>query len=191
MSVLPNLNSIKVGLKIIYNEEPYLVVEANFVRMQQRKPVMQTKMKNLMTGRMLEYNFKPGDKVETADLGRKKVSFLYADETGSHFMENETYEQITLDASLTENKVGYLREGSEVQILYFNDEPIDIELPIKMDFTVTSAPPGVKGDTAQGKVTKPVEIETGATINAPLFINEGDKIRVNTETGEYVERVTE
>ncbi|MBU1163987.1 elongation factor P [Patescibacteria group bacterium] len=189
--MISTLNDIKAGLNIIHEGQPYTVMVANFVRMQQRKPVMQTKLKNLIDGKVLEITFKPGDKVEQADLSRSKVNFLYTDEQGSHFMDNESYEQFTLDKDIVEKKAKFLKEGAEVTVLNFNNKPVNIDLPIKMEFKVTSAPPGVKGNTAQGKVTKEVETETGMLLQAPLFIKENDIIKVNTDTGEYVERVSE
>lgn len=189
MATLGSLNDIKQGLTIIYNGEPYKVQIAKFVRMQQRKPVMQTKLKNLINGKVLEYNFKPGEKIETADMSRKKVNFLYKAGDEYTFMDNVTYEQFSFTAEKLGDQVNFLKDGCEVLLILFNDQPINIELPPKMEFKVTSTPEGVKGDTAQGRVTKPATIETGATVAVPLFVKEGDTIRVNTETGEYVERV--
>jgi len=188
--MLSTLNDIKAGLNIIHGNEPYTVLVANFVRMQQRKPVMQTKLRNLISGKVLEITFKPGDRVEEADLSRSKANFLYTDDSGSHFMNNETYEQFTLDKKMLDQKSKFLKEGTDVTILNFNNNPVNIELPIKIDLKVTSAPPGVRGDTAQGRATKEVETETGYNVQAPLFIKTDDVIKINTETGEYVERVS-
>ena len=187
--VLPNLNSIKVGLVILYEGEPYIVQTAHFVRMQQRKPVMQTKMKHLVTGQTLEYSFKPGDKVETAELDRSKASYLYADDAGVNFMDSASYEQFALDIAVLAGQQRFLKEGSDVVVLRFNGKPIAIELPPKMEYRITSAAPGRTGDSAQGKVMKDAILENGMTIRVPLFVQEGDVIRVNTETGDYVERV--
>lgn len=189
MAVLGSLNDIKQGLTINYNGEPYLVLQARFVRMQQRKPVMQTKLRNLINGKVLEYSFKPGEKVETADVSRKKVNFLYAAGQEYSFMDNDSYEQFSFNKDKLGDQAQYLKDGCEVTLVSFNDKPINIELPVKMEFKVTSTPAGVKGDTAQGKVTKEAEIETGAIVLVPLFINEGDTIKVNTENGQYVERI--
>lgn len=188
MSVLPNLNSIKIGLRIIWNGEPYSVVTANFVRMQQRKPVMQTKLKNLITGKVLEYNFHPGDRVEEAELERAKASFLYKTDTEACFMDSVSYEQFSLELSTVADKVKYLKEGDVVEVLRFEDKPISLDIAKKVSLKVVSAPPGVKGDTASGNVTKEVELENGLTVRAPLFIKEGEMIIINTETGDYVER---
>ncbi|MFH1225749.1 MAG: elongation factor P [bacterium] len=183
------LNDIKKGLVIAINDEPYLVLEARFLRMQQRKPVMQTKMKNLITGKVLENNFKPGDRIAEADIAKKKVNYLYKDIRGYYFMDNESYEQFAVTAEIIGGQSQFLKEGLTVDAVYFNSQPISIQLPPKVELKVTSAPPGSRGDTAQGKATKPIILETGVTINAPLFIKESDIIRINTETGEYVERV--
>ncbi len=187
MSVLPSLNSIRVGLTVLVNGEPYQVLTANFVRMQQRKPVMQTKLRNLINAKVMEISFKPGDKVEEADMEKRKADYLYQDPSGAYFMDNISYEQFTLSPELLGDKLLMLKEGSTVEILNFNGSPITIALPPKIDLKVVSAPPGVKGDTA-GNVTKPVTLETGLVVNAPLFIKEGESIRINTETGDYVER---
>jgi len=189
--MISTLNDIRAGLNIIHGGQPYIVMVANFVRMQQRKPVMQTKLKNLIDGKVLEITFKPGDRVEEANLSRTKVNFLYTDDSGSHFMDNSTYEQFTLGKDVVGKKTKFLKEGTEVTVLNFDNKPVNIDLPIKMDFKITSAPPGVKGNTAQGKVTKEVEVETGYRVQAPLFIKDGDIIKINTDTGEYVERVSD
>jgi len=189
MAILGSLNDIKQGQTIIYNGEPYKVMIAKFVRMQQRKPVMQTKLKNLINGKVLEYNFKPGEKVETGSLGYKKVNFLYAAGPEYVFMDNENYEQVSFTKEQLGEQINFLKEGPEIKLVIFNDQAINIELPAKMDFKVTSAPEGIKGDTAQGRVTKTAEIETGFEVAVPLFVKIGDVIKVNTETGDYVERV--
>ncbi len=190
MTILGALNDIKQGLTIIYNGEPHKVVLAKFVRMQQRKPVMQTKLKNLITGKVVEYSFKPGDRVETGDLGRKKISYLYAAGDEYVFMDGETYEQISLRKEKLGEQVNFLKEGCVVDLISFNNENINIELPAKMELKITSAPEAVKGDSAQGKVTKMAETETGYKVAVPMFIKEGETIRINTDTGEYVERVS-
>lgn len=188
MSTLDSLNSIHVGSHILYNDEPYQVMTANFVRMQQRKPVMQTKMKNLITGKVVEYSFKPGDRLEEPDLEKRKADFLYKDPSGIYFMDTVTFDQFSIGADVLGEKTMLLKEGTQVDVAYFNGNPITVQLPPKIDLKVTSAPPAIKGDTA-GNVTKQVELETGLSIATPLFIKEGDVIRINTETVSYVERV--
>ncbi len=131
------------------------------------------------------------DKIEEATITRKKAQFLYADNDSANMMDNESYEQVALPLEVVGDKVTYLKEGENIDILYFNDNPITISIPVKVELKVTSAPPGVKGDSAQGRVQKSIELENGVSIQAPLFIKEGDSIRINTDTGEYVERVSE
>lgn len=189
MSLLSTLNDIKQGLAIVYDGEPYFVVQANFVRMQQRKPVMQTKLRNLINGKVLEITFKPGDRVETAEIGKIDATFLYATDQEVYFMDSANFEQISLERAAVASSLPYLREGTPVQLATFNGKPVGLTLPPKMDFKVTAAADAVKGDSAQGRVTKKVTIETGAEVGVPLFIKEGDTIRVNTQTGDYVERV--
>lgn len=188
MAVLPSLNSIRVGVNILVQGEPYQVLTANFVRMQQRKPVMQTKLRNLRNGKVLEITFKPGDSVEEADLQKRKSSYLYRDANGVYFMDSETYDQVQIDLTALQDRVLLLQEGMAVDIVFFNDAPLSVSLPPKIDLKVTSAPPPIRGDSASN-VTKNVTLETGLTLQVPLFIKEGDKIRINTDSLEYVERV--
>ncbi|HUT22573.1 MAG TPA: elongation factor P [Candidatus Bipolaricaulota bacterium] len=188
MSSIDSLHGIKVGTTIDYEGEPYVVVSANFMRCQQRKPVMQTKMKNLINGKVIEYSFKPGDKIESANLDRVTANYLYTEGNECYFMDNESFEQFSLEASALGNMTSFLIEGRDVDLLKFNGKPVSVELPKKVELKVTEAAPGIKGDSSQG-ATKQITLETGAQMQAPLFIKEGDIIRVNTETGEYVERV--
>lgn len=157
------------------------------MRTAQRKPVMQAKLRNVITGKVMEYSFKFGEKVEEADVAKEKANFLYADDSGTHFMNNETFETIDMPKEVTAEQEKFLKEGTEVQILRFNGQPVSIELPIKIDLKVTESPPNVTGNSG-GNVTKPVTLETGLVVNAPMFIKEGDSVRVDTRTGEYVER---
>lgn len=186
MSTL-EFSELKKGAILVWNSEPHEIMWSNFMRMQQRKPVMQVKMRNLITGKVVEYSFKSGERVEGADIEMKKTQYLYADDEGAHFMDQESYETIILPKEISEDKVGYLKEGEEAVLKIFAGRPISIELPIKIDLKVVSTPPGIKGDTATGG-TKPATLETGITVNVPLFIKEGDKVRINTETGQYAER---
>jgi elongation factor P len=187
MATLSSLNEIKKGANINWAGEPYVVMEANFVRMQQRKPVMQCKLKHILTGKILEYSFKPGDKVEEADLSRNKANYMYKDENYAYFMDNKSFEQFQLPLATIGNRIKFLRDGTDVDVLYYESNPVSIDMPIKMNFKVTSAPPGTKGDSASN-VTKQITLETGAVINAPLFVKEGETITVNTDTEEYVSR---
>lgn len=181
-------SDLKKGAVITFNNQPHEILWSQFMRMQQRKPVMQVKMRNLITDKVVEYSFKSGERVEAADISKQKAQFLYADQEGAHFMTADTYETIAIAKEISGGKIDYLKEGEQVTLLNFEDKPMGIELPIKVALKVTSTPPGIKGDTATGG-TKPATLETGFVVNVPLFIKEGETIRINTETGEYVERV--
>ena len=184
---MSELTDIKKGLLIKYNGDPYVVMEAKFLRMQQRKPVMQTKLKNIKPGKVVEYSFKQGERAEPADITRRKANYLYQEKNRFCFMEQENYEQYEIEKELVGEAAKFLKESQELDLIFYEDNIIGVQLPPKVVLKVISAPPGIKGDTVSGS-GKPVTLETGAIINAPLFINEGDSVRGNTETGEYVER---
>lgn len=188
--MLGALNDIKVGLIINYEGEPFIVMTANFMRKSQGKPVMQTKMKSMLTDKTLEVSFKPGDKIEEADVKRRPAQFLYTDTNDIHLMNEETFEQFSLPLKGLEEKVVFLKEGENVDVIYFDEKPLTLQLPIKVTLKVTETPEGAKGDSAQGRVTKVATMENGLKVNVPLFINEGDMVKVNTDTGDYVERVS-
>ncbi len=183
-----DLNDVKLGAIVLMNNEPMQVIWSNRMRTAQRKPVMQAKLKNVITGKVLEYSFKFGEKVIEADVTRENANFLYADEDGTHFMNNSTFETVDLPKDATAEQEPFLIEGTKVQVLRFNGKPVSIELPIKVDLKVVEAPPSVTGNSG-GSITKPVKVETGLMVNAPMFIKDGEVIRIDTRTGEYVERV--
>ncbi len=190
MAVLDFSDLKSTGQIIKYNNEPYQIIWSNFMRTAQRKPVIQAKLRNLMTGKVMEYSFKYGEKIEEADVVKKKCQYLYTDEEGSHFMNPESFETIVVPIALIEDQVKFLKEGSDTTIMFFEDRPIALDLPIKIDLKVIETSPGVKGDTATGG-SKPATLETGHVVNVPLFIKEGDIVRVNTESGIYVERASQ
>lgn len=183
-----DFSELKKGTIITWNSQPHEIMWSQFVRMQQRKPVMQVKMRNLATGKVVEYSFKSGERIEGADMIKHKAQYLYHDQEGAHFMDQDTFETITIPRELSEDRIWYLKEGAEVSLLFFAEKPISIDLPIKVALKVTSTPPGIRGDTATGG-SKPATMETGLVVNVPLFIKEGEMVRINTETGQYVERV--
>lgn len=182
-----DISDIKLGAIVLMNGQPCQVIWSNRMRTAQRKPVMQTKLKNVITGKVIEYSFKFGEKVEEADVSRERANFLYADKDGTHFMNQETFETVDMPKDVTEEQEKFLKEGLEVQILRFNNKPVSIELPIKIELKVTEAPPAITGNSG-GSVTKPVTLESGLVVQTPMFIKEGDIIRIDTRTDEYVER---
>ena len=190
-------NEITVGKQIIFDNEPWEVVASHVFRKQQRKPVNATKLKNLITGRITEYSFHVSEKAEEADIESKNIKFIYGAK-GEYWFNEEN--DASKRFSLTSDQVGFgakfLKKDEVVKAMVFNDPSnpsgqdrvIGVKLPIKVELKVVEAPPSMKGNTAQGG-NKVVKVETGAMINTPLFINEGDVIRINTDTGEYAERV--
>ena len=189
-------NEILPKKVILLNNEPYEVLDAHVFRKQQRKPVNQTKLRHLVTGKVTEQAFHVSEKVAEADLSTKQIKYLYTNKGEFWFCaENNPAERFTLPEQTVGLGGKFLKPNTVVEGLVFNDPSndkegniISLRIPIKVELTVKEAPPAVKGNTAQGG-TKQIVLETGATINAPLFINEGDVVRINTETGDYVERV--
>lgn len=181
------ITDLKTGTGIVYNGDPHIVVKYEHSKLGRGGAIMRTKLKNLKTGASFDITFKGSDKFDEANLERRPCSFLYRDGASFAFMDSQSFEQFSLSADELGDKAHFLKEGVEVQVLFFEEKPVSVELPIKMDFEVTHTEPGVKGDTAQGG-TKPATIETGATITVPLFVKIGDLIRVNTVEGTYVER---
>ncbi len=175
---------------IVLDGQPYEVISSHVFRKQQRKPVNATKLKNLMTGKVTEYSFHQSEKIEEAEIEEREVKYLYNNRGEWWFTEAEDSSK---RFQVTEENVGpqgkFLKANTVVTQLTFNDQPMGFKMPISAELRVTEAPPGIKGDTATGG-QKLVTLETGATINVPLFVNEGDVIRINTETAEYRERVT-
>ncbi len=187
-------NELKPGIYIIFNGEPYRVEAFEFLRMQQRKPVAKTKIRNMITGKILDRNFQQSDSFEEAEIERIKSRFLYSSRGEFWFSEiDNPKNRFSLKIDIIGEAEKFLKPDLEAIALKFfasggKDKIIGIELPVKVDYKVVEAPPAIKGDTAQGG-TKVVVIETGAKISTPLFINEGDIIKVNIQTGEYAERV--
>jgi elongation factor P len=181
------MNDLRIGVAITHENEPYIVVWSDFMRTAMRKPVMRTKLRNLISGRILELTFKPGDKIPEADLARNRASYLYAQGNEHYFMDQTSYDQFFLLAEQLGDQVRYLKEGLEVDVLNFENRPVSIQLPKKIEYKVVEAPEAVKGDTATN-ASKVAKLENGLELKVPLFIKPGEKIIINTETGEYSTR---
>jgi elongation factor P len=181
-------NDLRKGVVFNIDGAPYQVVEYAFVRMQQRKAVAQVKMKNLISGKVISRNFHQSEEFEEAEMERLPIKFLYANRGEFWFSEKDDPSK---RFSLTEDVLGpqglFIKPNAEVTAISFNDKIVNVELPIKVDLVVKDAPPSDRGNTAQGG-TKLAELETGAKVQVPLFVNIGDVVRINTETCEYVER---
>jgi len=184
-----NYNELKPGTVFILDGEPYEVLEFSFLRMQQRKPVAQTKIRNIITGKILNRNFQHTENFQEAEIDYKKVKFLYSHRDKFIFCDIQNpSDRFELPVEIIGDKAKFLKPSSEVEIVSFQDKIVNVRLPIKIDFKVVEAPPRTRGNTAQGG-TKTVTVETGAQVTVPLFINEGDTIKINTTSGDYVERV--
>jgi elongation factor P len=184
-----NYNDLRPGVVFILDGQPYQVLEFNFLRMQQRKPVAQTKIRNLISGKVISRNFQHTDSLEEASIDYRNVKFLYGHGDKYVFCEiNDPSKRFEISEEQIGDMGHFLKPNSEIQVVEFKGKIINVNLPIKMEFKVIESPPSIKGNTAQGGV-KAVKIETKAMINAPLFVEQGDIIKINTQTGEYVERV--
>jgi elongation factor P len=179
---------LKKGLKIDIDGEPYLIVDFEFVKPGKGQALYKCRLKNLITGVQFDRTYRSGDRFEPADLYEEEMEFLYKESLTYCFMNTKTYEQIHLNEEQVGTARHFLKENMSVTMLFFKDRPIGITLPIFVDLKVVKADPGVRGDTATG-ATKPVTLETGYVVQVPLFIEEGEVLRLDTRSGEYVSRV--
>ena len=183
-------NELHPGVFFIYEGQPYVVMSSQPLRMQQRKPVFQTRMRSVLTGKIIEHNFMPSDILGEADIVKRDVKFLYAHRDEFWFVDlKDASKRFKIEENILGTGAQFLKPNTIVSAIEYNGKAITVELPVKMDFKIVEAPPSTRGNTAQGG-TKQVKIETGAMISVPLFINEGETIKINTSTSEYVERVS-
>jgi elongation factor P len=177
------------GLCMKYNNDLYTIVEFQHVKPGKGPAFVRTKLKNINTGKIIDNTFNAGVKIETVRIENRNYQFLYKDEVGYHFMNVDSFEQISLEEHLI-NAPQFLKEGNNVNILFHADEeaPLSCELSSFVELEITYTEPGLKGDTATNTL-KPATVETGAEVNVPLFLNTGDKIKIDTRTGSYTERV--
>jgi elongation factor P len=176
------------GLKIEWEGTPYVIVEFQHVKPGKGSAFVRTKIKNLLTGRVLDPTFKSGEKFEKPDLEEKEMEYLYIEGEECHFMDTTNYEQITISKEQVSDQLQWLKENTPCQLLFWRGKPITIQLPFFIDLVITYCEPGMRGDTATG-ASKPATLETGAVVHVPLFVNQGDKIKIDTRNGSYVERV--
>lgn len=179
---------LRRGLALMIDGTPHLIAEMEFMKPGKGQALYKCKLRNLLTNQLYDRTYRSGERFETADVFENEIQFLYADADFLHFMHTETYEQLELATEAAGNSLSYLKEGAMVKAILLEGRPICIELPNFVVLEVGHADPGVKGDTASG-ATKPVTLETGLTVNVPLFINEGNHLRIDTRSGQYVERV--
>lgn len=183
-----DVGELKRGITIELDGQLWNIVELEHIKVGRGGAVVRIKLRNLMKGSLVERTFPASERFKRVYLERRKVQFLYNDEEGYHFMDTETYDQFNISAEMVGDDANYLKEGIELEIMLHDEYPIGIELPITVNLEVTEAEIGLKGDTATG-ATKNVTVETGLRVSVPLFVNQGDTIKVDTRSGKYLERV--
>jgi len=181
-------NQFKIGMTISLDGVLFTILDFQHVKPGKGQAFVRTKLRNLKTNAVIDRTFRAGEKVELAHIERRPMQYLYRDQTNYLFMDLENFEQHPLSSHQIADSQRYLKEGQEVEILFYQNKPIGIELPVIVDLEVTETDPGLRGDTATGG-TKPATLETGLVVQVPLFVQRGDRVRVDTRTGEYVTRV--
>lgn len=184
-----SITDLKVGRLVSISGEPFLIVSNSFMRTAQRKPVMRTKLRGVMSGKVLDKTFIAGEDFELVSIEKCRAQFMYKDADNAYFMDSATFDQFQISLDMLEDVIKFMREGEDATVTKFEGKPIGLEVPPKVALKVVETTPGVKGDTASGG-TKAATMDTGLVVQVPLFINEGDMVRLNTETGEYVERAS-
>lgn len=189
---MPQINTgeFRKGIKVIVEGDPYEMVECNFVKPGKGQALYKTKLRNLLKGTLLDRTYKSGDSLEAADIHRGEGQYLYRDANGYVFMDTETFDQHTIPVEVAEDKMRFLQESAVVGLLYWNGQVIDMTPPSHVVLRVTYTEPAARGNTA-GNVTKPATVETGAEVQVPAFVNEGDMIKIDAAAGSYIERVRE
>lgn len=180
-------NELRIGMKVEVDKEPYLVLINEFVKPGKGQAFNRIKMKNMISGRVVEKTYKSGDKLDIADVEESQMRFLYKEADGSVFMDEKTFEQISISNELIGNKEPWLMEEVIYQVIFYKGNVIELLPPTFLEMTITETSPGVRGDTS-GRVLKPAVTETGAKIQVPIFVEEGERIKVDTRTAEYVSR---
>jgi elongation factor P len=181
-------NDLRKGNKIIVDGQPYTVLEAQFVKPGKGAAFIRTKMKNLLSGGNIERNIRSGEKIEQADVEDRQMSFVYKEGEDFVFMDQASYEQTNLGKDTVGDNWKWLKDNMVCQVTFYNGRPIDLSLPNFVQLKIVASEPGARGDTS-GNVTKPATLETGAVIGVPLFVNEGETVKIDTRSGEYLERV--
>lgn len=184
-----DFSEIKLGKVVLFNDSPCVIIKCDFKRMQQAKPTKACILKNLITGNNVDYTYKSGESVEEAALQKRKASFMYSNDDELFFMIDDTFETVEIPRELLGDRADYLKDELPVVIQYFNDNPISIELPIKIDYVITETSDVVKGNSVSD-ISKDATIESGKIVKVPGFIKVGETVTINTETDEYAGRVT-
>lgn len=181
-------NEFRSGVKVEIDKEPYVIVSVEFVKPGKGQAFTRTRLKHLTSGRVIEKTFKSGEKLDVADVQEAKMRMLYSEQDGVVFMDDTSFEQVSIPFALIGDNRFWLVEEQLYDILFYKGQVVAISPPTFLDLKITETAPGVRGDTASGRVLKPATVETGAVIQVPIFIEEGSKVKVDTRTGEYVSR---
>ncbi len=182
-------SDFKKGTKILFKDEPYMILGYTHVKPGKGGAFVRTKMKNMITGFVREETFRSGEKFPAPDLEYRDMQYLYSDGDLYHFMDQKNFDQISFSKEQIKDVFDYLKEQEVYTILYFSQKPIAVTPPMFMELEVKETQPGVRGDTAQGGATKPAMLETGLVVQVPLFVNENDLVKIDTRDGKYIERV--
>jgi elongation factor P len=182
-------NEFRTGMKVEVDNEPYTIVSNEFVKPGKGQPFNRVKLKNLLTGRVVEKTYKSGEKLYLADVEEIKMRMLYRDADSIVFMNDNTFDQLSVPVKMIAEKEQWLLPEMVYDILLYKNEPIDITPPTFLELKIVETAPGVRGDTASGRVLKPATLETGASVQVPIFVEEGEVVKIDTRTGEYVSRV--
>jgi elongation factor P len=188
---MPSLSTgdIRSGMKVEVDNEPYVIVGNEFVKPGKGQAFNRIKMKNMKTGRAIERTYKSGEKIDLADVEEAEMRFLYKDADGAVFMNDKTFDQITISNEMIGANAQWLMEETVFHVVFYKGEPIEVLPPTFMEMVIVETDPGVRGDTASGRVMKPAVTESGAKIQIPIFVDQGEKVKVDTRTCEYVSRV--
>ncbi|MDX8430663.1 MAG: elongation factor P [Candidatus Algichlamydia australiensis] len=183
-------NDLKSGMKVKIDNAPYGIVSCEFVKPGKGQAFARVKVKNYLTGRVLEKTFKSNEKLDLADVDEKSMRLLYTEQDSAVFMDDKTFDQIDVPFTSLGESQKWLMEDTVYDVILYEGRVIDVQAPTFMELVITETAPGVRGDTASGRVMKPAKVETGAEVQVPIFVNEGEKIKVDTRTGKYDSRVT-
>ena len=185
---MASTSDFRNGYTFSFNNDIYKIVEFMHVKPGKGNAFVRTKLKSITSGKVIDKTWRAGERIEEVRLDAKKMQYLYSDDSAFHFMDMDSFEQIPIPANLMEDVKKFLKESMEIKILFHGNEPIDIEIPPFVVAEIVQTDPGLKGDTATGG-SKPATLETGYVLNVPLFVQQGEKVKVDTRSGEYVERV--
>lgn len=183
-------NEIRGGVKVEVEGQPYVIVSNEFFKPGKGQSINRIRMRHLLTGRVIERTYKSGDKLDLADVSEAPMRLLYREADGAIFMDEKNYEQIKIPLESIGDNVQWLLDDNLYQIIFYNGNPVSVEPPIFMEMVIIETAPGDRGNTASGRVLKPAIVESGAKVQIPIFVDQGEKIKIDTRTGEYVSRVT-